>query len=119
MGKFANKSEGVGMRLAPPAYVAQTDRNGFDALGYPVPEYRKEEANRHLKDMGVTDADKRFSCIQAMCHHIERDEPHAAMEGAFGTVDAIGAYRLLAVLLTALPPAAPAPALEPFDWGLL
>lgn len=120
MGKFANKSEGVGTRMAPPPVVAPEDRNGFDALGYAVPEYRKEAGNRHLKDMGVTDAEKRWDCITSMSDSIKRDEPHDALEGALAYVDVTGAYRLLAVLLTALPSTPePQPELEgkPLDWN--
>lgn len=105
MGRFANASEGVGMRLAPPMPVAPEDRNGFGALGYPVPFYRRDAANQHMKDMGITNAELRFSCIERMCAHIERDNPHAAMEETYGIVDATGCYRLLAVLLTANPAA--------------
>ena len=114
MGKFANESPGVGMRLAPPAHVPPEDRHGFDALGYPVSAFRKEQASLHLKDMGVEDAEKRWDCVQKMSQCIERDKPHEALEQALGFVDATGCYRLLAVLLTAVPPPPPEP---PFDWS--
>lgn len=114
MGKFANVSEGQGMRLGPPVQTKGTD--GFEALGKPVPMYRRAAAYEHVKAMYGThplDKEKAFRCIEAMCNCIERDEPHAAMERALGPsmgghpdgiVDALGVYRLLAVLLTAEKP---------------
>lgn len=108
MGKFANEEPGQGLRLGPP--VPLDGEDGFAALGKPVPIHRRAAAERHCKDMGCTDSAKVFHCIEAMCIHIENDEPHAAMERALGPswgghpegiVDATGVYRLLAVLLCA------------------
>jgi len=112
MGKFANEREGQGVMIGPGVQTKGTD--GWDALGKPVPMYRRAAAMEHVKDMygdRPMDKEKVFSCIEAMCNHIERDNPHAAMERALahrgnpaGIVDAIGVYRLLAVLLTAQKP---------------
>jgi hypothetical protein len=109
MGRFANEvrnPEGLGL---PPVKTEGTD--GFNALGKPVPFYRRSEAFRHAMDMGCTDKQKVFRCIEAMANRIERDDPHGAMERALGgkqnpdgIVDATGVYRLLAVLLTATKP---------------
>lgn len=102
MGKFANKEEGQGMRLGPPVHTE--GNSGFDALGKSVPFYRQDAAYQHMKDMGCTDKEGMWNCIGRMSNAIARDEPHDALETAINYVDATGAYRLLAVLLTAEAP---------------
>lgn len=112
MGEFANKDEGVDTMIGPGVEVQGED--GFAALGKPVPFYRRAEAYQHMKDMGCTDKDKMLGVIGRMSIFIERNDPHMALETALyskenpdGMVDAIGCYRLLAVLLTAERPKKP------------
>lgn len=118
MGRFANElPEGVS-HMGP---VGKKKPDGkvhseFEALGHPVPMYRRSAAYEHVKAMygdHPMDKEKVFRCIEAMCNCIERDDPHGAMERALGPsmgghpegiVDALGVYRLLAVLLTAEKP---------------
>jgi hypothetical protein len=118
MGRFANELSESASHLGP---VRKKPRDGkehseWDALGHPVPMHRRAAAMEHVREMcgdAPMDKGKVFSCIEAMCVYIERDNPHAAMERALGPewgghpegiVDAIGVYRLLAVLLTAEKP---------------
>lgn len=112
MGRFANEPPEGASHLGPVGRKKPDEvvRSEYDALGYPVPMYRRSAAYQHAKDMGCTDREKIFRCIEAMSNCIERDDPHGAMERALGPawgghedgiVDALGVYRLLAVLLTA------------------
>jgi hypothetical protein len=107
MGIFANEPE-----EGSPGYIGAPARNqpwhgqsGFEAMGHEVPMFRKSAAERHLKQMGFDDAEQRFDIVAKMSGEIERDNSHAAMEAAYKLgLDVTGAYRLLAVLLTAVPP---------------
>jgi hypothetical protein len=110
MGKFANTAAECGEPIAPCSgpiiknepWHGQSD---FAALGYQVPTFRKSAADRHMKEMGFTDAGKRYDVIAAMSQRIARDDPHMALEDAMEKgVDATGCYRLLAVLLAAQEP---------------
>lgn len=100
MGIFANESDHPmdGARIMPDP---SEGNDGFAALGKPVPANRKAAAYECLKDMGLDDAERRWSLIEAMSVHVERDNPHAAMERAAKDVDVTGCYRLLATLLAA------------------
>lgn len=102
MSIFANETEGQGMRLGPGVEVEGD--SGFAAFGKPVPFYRRSAADAHMKAMGVTDAEARFTCIGAMSDAIARDDPHRAMQEAHKHLDVTGVYRLLAVLCTAEEP---------------
>lgn len=77
--------------------------DGFNAFGKPVPIHRREAADVHLREMGITDTQDRWNCIQTISEQIQRDEPYDAMATATRYVDLTGAYRLLAVLLMAKP----------------
>jgi hypothetical protein len=99
-----------------------TTPDGFEALGHPVPNARKEAAYRALKQMipGVTTQDA-MELVGRVADHLARDEPYAAMHTASGgaplgrnpdttplptdrlpkvALDVTGSYRLLAHLLT-------------------
>ena len=95
MSIFANEDGMVGTIMVP---VKTEGTDGFDAFGKPVPQYRREAANSHLKAMGINDAETRWNCVQQMADAIGRDKPHAALEAAYRVVDVTGAYVLLAVL---------------------
>lgn len=78
---------------------------GMDAFGKPVPNYRRQAALQHCRDMGLTDTNKAMGMIQRACEQIERDEPYGAMEAIGAYLDLTGCYRVLAVLCTAQDPA--------------
>lgn len=111
MGKFANELPSGGIDWVgdePPVIKADWHgQSGFEAMGHKVPAFRKSAAQEHMKDMGFTrdgDAEKRFHVVETMSNCIERDNSHQALEACLEMgVDATGCYRLLAVLLTALP----------------
>lgn len=111
MGKFANELGEAASNLAYiPIKQPWTGQSEFDALGHEVPNFRREAGNSHLKDMGFSSADQRFTIVQTMTDNIERDNPHMALEAALKQgLDATGCYRLLAVLLTAPQPKEPRP----------
>jgi hypothetical protein len=46
-----------------------------------------------------------FTLIGQVSHSLERDDPYAAMSAALRSLDATGAYRLIAALLTSSPEA--------------
>lgn len=83
-----------------PKRIEMGKDQGFDAMGKPIPNLRKMAADDHLKDMGVTDAEDRFSCIASVSNRLEHDDPYAALGAAMVYLDFTGAYRLMAVLLT-------------------
>lgn len=135
MGKFANAPTtefdgarifGDERKIGLSVDHESSELSGFEAMGKPVPMYRRAAAYEHAKAMGCTDKEKTFACIQRMADYIERDNPHMAMETALGhrdnplgIVDAIGVYRLLSVLLTAEKPKDPEPVKEMIhdEWG--
>ncbi len=102
MGKFANELGAAASNLAHiPIKQPWSGQSNFEALGHEVPNFRREAANSHLKNMGFSDADQRFTIVQTMANNIERDTPHMALEDALKQgVDATGCYRLLAVMLS-------------------
>lgn len=77
--------------------------DGFNAMGHPVPFWRKQIAYEHAKDMGC-DETNAFAVVGGMSEQLERDEPYAAMEAGMRHLDLTGTYRLMAVLLTAQKP---------------
>jgi hypothetical protein len=96
-----DKRPNIGMGLPP-----STDKlaYGMDAMGRPVPLFRQAAADRHMKQMGVTSAMDRTSCIGAMVDRLQRDDPYNAMGEGMRYVDLTGTYRLMAVLLAEAPP---------------
>lgn len=137
MGKFANSSaefarmeraaceaegieyvpgpEMVGMYVGPrPRDLNREGMNHgkseWDALGLPVPFFRRSAGIRHLRDMGFTDRELMDRIVGRMCANIERDDSHMALEEALQMgLDVTGCYRLLSVLLCAPRPAPPPP----------
>ena len=75
---------------------------GFEAMGKPIPDYRKDAGYQTCRKAFGMDANKSFGTVQGCADALERDEPYKAMEAAmkYG-LDLTGAYRLMAVLLTA------------------
>lgn len=82
---------------------AETLPSGMNALGRPVPDFRRAAGYEACKAMGLVEADSRFSTVNGMSEKIERDQPYEALEIAKRVFDLSGAYRLLAVLLTSEP----------------
>ena len=99
MGIFGNQDPMIGARIGPAPEVSGD--SGFAAMGKPVPQYRRQAAYEHLRQMGVEDPEKRWDCVTQMANKLERDEPMLAMEVGYRYVDVTGVYRLMAVLLTA------------------
>lgn len=74
--------------------------DGMSNMGKPIPFIRRAEADKHCKDMGMTDPDKRTSVINGVSNALERDNPYEAMQEGMNYLDLTGTYRLFAVLLT-------------------
>jgi len=115
MGNFANKPEPTAPDLTPvPRDQPWHGQSGFRALGRQVPWFRRAAADQHLKAMGFTCAEQRWSIVCALAGRVASDDPHMALEECMRLgVDVTGCYRLLAVILSAPPPpvtAPPAPA---------
>lgn len=100
-----------GLRLSPlpkspVGFGAWHGKSEFEALGLPVPFFRRSNGIKHLRDMGFTDREQMDSIVGKMSAAIERDDSHEALEVAMRLgVDATGCYRMLSVLLTGEPPA--------------
>jgi hypothetical protein len=83
-------------------------KSEWDALGLPVPFFRRSNGIKHLRDMGFTDRELMDRIVGRMSAHIERDDSHMALEDALKMgLDVTGCYRMLAVLLTGDPPTPP------------
>lgn len=78
------------------------DLHGMDAMGHPVPHYRRENAYQWLRAIEVPKGIA-WATVAATADRLERDKPYDAMTEASRTVDLTGAYRLIAMLLTGSP----------------
>lgn len=74
--------------------------SGFNAMGKPVPFYRRQAGFDTCKAMGL-DTEAAFSAVNGMSEMLARDKPYEAMVAGMKYIDLIGTYRLMAVLLTA------------------
>lgn len=74
--------------------------DGFEAMGHPVSDHRRETAYRHARDMGLS-SEQSMRVVGAMADAVERDDPYRALGTAGEPLDITGRYRLLAVLCTA------------------
>ena len=72
---------------------------GFNAMGKPIPNTRKQASYDLLKEFGLS-TDSSLECVSNVSDLLERDKPFEAMEVARKYVDLTGAYRLTATLLT-------------------
>lgn len=112
MGKFANEADGAGGYIGPrpkdihaaeggnPKGMHWHGKSEFEALGLPVPMFRRSAGIRHLKEMGFTDREQMDRIVGKMSARIERDDSHMALEDAMRLgCDATACYRMLAVLL--------------------
>ena len=75
--------------------------DGFAAMGKPIPFYRQEAGYRLCKDEWSMESDRAYECVAAVSEQLKRDKPYEARHAAMGYIDLTGAYRLIAVLLTA------------------
>ncbi len=96
MAEFLNKKKEPAVDMGPDT--------GFDAMGKPIPFYRREAGYQAARSMGVSSEDA-FAVVNAMCPPLERDEPYGAMEAGMKYVDLTGTYRMMATLLAAEKPA--------------
>lgn len=96
------------------------DREGYGAMGHPIPERRKTNAYHWLKSELGFSTEEAQTLVDRVAEQLERDEPYKAMREAHGEapgmdpssateehtpqdhrkVDVTGGYRLLAYLLT-------------------
>lgn len=74
-------------------------KHGFDAMGYEVPSFRKNNAEKMLKDFGIN-AEDRFFIIEHASEQIMKDNTHKAMDYISKKIDATGTYMILSCLLT-------------------
>jgi hypothetical protein len=77
---------------------------GFNAMGKPIPEYRRRAAYDCAKEMGIDLPDERMALVGAVAERLERDRPYEAQQEALKHLDITGTYRLMATLLSAAPP---------------
>jgi hypothetical protein len=77
-------------------------KHNFDAFGYMVPNFRRENTNKVLKGFGLTSKD-RFTLIQKACEFILQNEPHSTMNEISKKVDVTGTYMIMGYLLTGTP----------------
>lgn len=81
-------------------------QSGYDAMGKPIPSYRMSAgltALRTMCDYEIT-TDRAMAIVGAVAQRLELDEPYDAfVEAQKAGLDLTGAYRLIAVLLTAEP----------------
>ena len=75
----------------------------FNAMGNPIPNFRKQNAYTMCREIIGLDTDTAWSLIEGMSNSLERDMPYEAMKHAENKVDLTGAYRVMAYLLTGEP----------------
>jgi hypothetical protein len=88
----------------PPRQTKEGSGDGLDAMGKPVPLYRRTAALEHCKAMGLTDPEDAWACVGGMSEQLERDQPYEAQAVGMRYLDLTGTYRLMAVLLTTKEP---------------
>ena len=75
--------------------------HGYNAVGEPIPHYRRSAGLRCVRemvpDMGTEEA---HGLVERTANALERDDLFMAQRAAMSGLDLTGAYRLLAVLLT-------------------
>lgn len=79
-----------------------TEDQGFNAMGKPIPQHRRQAGYEHAKTMGL-DTERAWSCVAGMSNALERDRPYDAMQAGMYHLDLTGTYRMMAVLLTEPP----------------
>jgi hypothetical protein len=95
----------VGLRIAPKKEIAFELRNGFDAMGYDVPDNRASNAYSTVKSMIGCDTETAMRIVRKCCLLIKKDKPYdivgaiTTLDKDIALIDLTGRYRLLAVLL--------------------
>jgi hypothetical protein len=89
----------------------QPPTDGFDAMGKPIPAYRRQAGYDALRKMGLT-TEAAWSATNGMAEQLERDQPYEGMNIATKYVDLTGSYMLMAFLLTAPKPMIKVTAIE-------
>lgn len=102
MAEFLNQ-------VVPVRQTVEGSGDGFDAMGKPIPLYRRTAGLEHCRVMGLVDPERAWACVGGVSEQLERDQPYKAMEVGMQYLDLIGVYRLFAVLLTARNPAETTP----------
>lgn len=70
----------------------------FQAMGKPIPAFRRQAAYEACKDMGL-DSAQAMHCVNGVVEQLERDQPYEAQAAGMRFLDLTGTYRLFAVLL--------------------
>lgn len=72
---------------------------GMDAMGKPIPNFRKQNAYQQAKEMGLN-TEMAWRVVNAVADKLERDDPFGAQEQGMKFLDITGVYRLMSYLLT-------------------
>jgi hypothetical protein len=72
--------------------------DGMNNMGKPIPDFRRDNAYKDCKAMGLGSADA-MAAVSETAEQLERDKPYEAQGRAMKYLDLCGAYRLFAVLL--------------------
>lgn len=73
--------------------------SGFDAMGEPIPNKRRDAAYAWARENGAERAEA-FSLVERVASHLERDRPYEALQEAQKTMGATGGYVVMSYLLT-------------------
>ena len=73
--------------------------DAFNMMGKPIPLVARDKGYAECRIMGLNQAEA-VECVGSMSEQLERDQPYEAQAAAMKFLDLIGAYRLMAVLLT-------------------
>lgn len=84
-------AEFLGQKKPPPL-------DGFNAMGHPIPNFRKQAGYDCCKQMGLN-TDEAWGAVNGMSEALARDMPYEAMAAGMRYIDLTGTYRLMAVLL--------------------
>jgi hypothetical protein len=74
--------------------------SGFEAMGKPIPMFRKQAAYNECSVMGI-EGERAYHAVGRIAFCLEADRPFESIERGMEVLDASGVYRLMAVLLTA------------------
>lgn len=74
--------------------------SGFNAIGRPIPNDRRQAAYDTLKEIGVAEPAMRRQVVANMADRLERDLPYDCVSEGMRVLDLTGTYRVMAVLLT-------------------
>lgn len=81
----------------------EPEMTGFNAMGKPVPTYRRTAGYETCKKIGLSQAEA-VEVVNGMCEQLERDQPYEAQAAGMKHMDLTATYRLMSVLLSAPEP---------------